>query len=67
MTFQPENKVHPLRPDDIRETNASDAELCYFRDRTYVYYTGGDQQFCGDLQRAEFMGAPRELLEYFFR
>src|SRR5690606_15455544 len=33
---------------------------------TLVYYTGGDQQLCGDLQRAEFLGTPRELLEHFF-
>ena len=67
VTFRPGTSVHPLRPDAIREQNTSDAEICYFRDRTYVYYTGGDQQYCGDLQRAEFMGTPRELLEYFFK
>lgn len=66
VTFQPENKVYPLRPDYIREQNASDAEICYFQGRTIVYYTGGDQQLCGDLQRAEFLGTPRELLEHFF-
>jgi alpha-L-fucosidase len=66
VTFQPESKVYPLRPDYIREQNASDAEICYFQGRTIVYYTGGDQQLCGDLQRAEFPGTPRELLEHFF-
>lgn len=67
VTFRKGTPVHPLRPDTVREQNASDAEICYFRDRTYVYYTGGDQQYCGDLQRAEFMGTPRELLESFFK
>lgn len=67
VTFQKGAKVHPLRPDDVREQNASDAEICYFRDRTYVYYTGGDQHFSGDLQRAEYMGTPQELLESFFK
>lgn len=66
VTYQPENKVHPLRPDQIREQNASDAEICYFNGKTLVYYTGGDQQFAGDLQRAEFLGTPRQLLEHFF-
>ncbi len=66
VTFQPENKVHPLRPAHIREQNASDAEICYFQGKTLVYYTGGDQHFAGDLQRAEFLGTPRELLERFF-
>jgi alpha-L-fucosidase len=66
VTYQPELKVHALRPRYIREQNASDAELVYFGGKTIVYYTGGDQQLCGDLQRAEFMGTPRELLEHFF-
>jgi len=66
VTYQPESKVHPLRPHHIRERNASDAEICYFRGKTLVYYTGGDQQFSGDLQRAEFAGTPQELLEHFF-
>ncbi len=66
VTYQPELKVHALRPHYIREQNASDAEIVYFGGKTIVYYTGGDQQICGDLQRAEFMGTPRELLEHFF-
>lgn len=66
VTFQPDNKVFPLRPHHIREQNASDAEMVYFGGKTIVYYTGGDQQLCGDLQRAEFPGTPRELLEHFF-
>lgn len=66
VTYQPQNRVYPLRPHYIREQNASDAELVFFGGKTLVYYTGGDQQLCGDLQRAEFMGTPRELLEHFF-
>ncbi len=65
-TFNPENKVHPLRPDDIRETNASDLECCYWDGKTRIYYTGGDQRFAGDLQHAEYDGTPQELLEHFF-
>lgn len=66
MTFNPRNKVHPLRPAEIRETNASDAELCYWKGKTLVYYTGGDQHFAGDLQLAEFAGSPAELFKRFF-
>jgi alpha-L-fucosidase len=66
-TFKKGARVHPLRPDSVREQNASDAEICYFRDRTYVYYTGGDQHFSGDLQRAEYKGTPQALLESFFK
>ncbi len=65
-TFNPENKVHPLRPEEIRETNASDLELCYWDGKTRVYYTGGDQHLAGDLQHAEYDGTAQELLEYFF-
>jgi alpha-L-fucosidase len=66
VTFNPENRVHPLRPAEIRETNASDAELCAWQGKTIVYYTGGDQHLAGDLQLAEFDGSPRELLERFY-
>jgi len=65
-TFNPENKVHPLRPDHIRETNASDLELCYWDGATRIYYTGGDQRLAGDLQHARYDGTPKYLLEHFF-
>lgn len=50
----------------VKEINASDAELCYWKGKTLVYFGGGDQQTSGDLQQAEFDGTPRELLEYFY-
>jgi alpha-L-fucosidase len=56
----------PLRPPELFEKNASDAELCYFRGKTIVYFTGGDQTYAGDVQRAEFSGTPRKLFEHFF-
>jgi len=31
-----------------------------------VYFNGGDQQTCGDLQQAEFNGTPQQLLERFY-
>jgi alpha-L-fucosidase len=65
-TYITGNPVHAHRPDDIRETNASDVELCAWKDKTLVYYTGGDQHFSGDLQWATYNGTPRELLEAFF-
>ena len=48
------------------EINASDAEICYWQGKTLVYFNGGDQQTNGDLQKAEFIGTPRELLERFY-
>jgi alpha-L-fucosidase len=66
LTFDPAHKGLPRRPSDVAETNASDPELCYFRGKTIIYFTGGDQQVCGDLERAEFPGTPRELFERFF-
>jgi len=65
-TFDPENRVHRLRPPEIRERNASDVELCEWQGRTIVYYTGGDQQYAGDLQWADFEGSPQEFLESFY-
>jgi alpha-L-fucosidase len=67
LTFDTAQPVHPLRSTTIRESNASDAELCFWQGRTLVYFTGGDQQVCGDLRWAEFNGTPRELLEAFYR
>jgi alpha-L-fucosidase len=66
LTFDRSRKNLPLRPPELPEKNASDAELCYFRGRTIVYFTGSDQQVAGDLQRAEFERTPRELFERFF-
>jgi len=66
VTYDPESRVHPLRSTEIYETNASDAEFCYWQGETIVYYTGGDQRYAGDLKRATFDGAPQELLEYFY-
>ena len=48
------------------ESNASDAEVVYWKGKTLVYSAGGDQQMAGDLQWAEFDGTPRELFERFF-
>lgn len=66
LTFNPTNRVHPLRPAHVRECNASDGEVVYWRGKTLVYFTGGDQHLAGDLQLAEFDGTPRELFESFF-
>ena len=73
VTYNPENEVHPVRYnieeppyETIYETNASDAELVYWDDKILVYFTGGDQKFCGDLQLAEFAGNPAEFLEHYF-
>lgn len=66
VTYNPENKVHELMPPDVRERNASDAELCYVDGKTLVYFTGGNQQLAGDLQWAEYDGTPQALLESFY-
>jgi len=66
LTFDRAKKNLPLRPPELHETNASDPELCYFKGKTIVYFTGSDQQVAGDLQRTEFDGTPRQLFERFF-
>ena len=57
---------HFGRQVEVREINASDAEICYWQGKTLVYFNGGDQQTCGDLQQAEFNGTPQQLLERFY-
>lgn len=66
VTFDTTKKMLPLRPPQLHERNASDAELCYFDGKTIVLFTGSDQQVAGDLQRATFDGTPQQLLESFF-
>ena len=66
VTFDSNRRNLPRRPAHLPETNASDAEACYFDGQTIVYYTGGDQQAAGDLQWATFNGSMRELFESFF-
>ena len=48
ITFNSKNKVHALRPPEIREKNASDVELCAYQGKTVIYYTGGDQHIAGE-------------------
>ncbi len=66
VTFDSSHQNIPLHDPTTRESNASDVELCYFNGKTVVYFTGGDQSICGDLQWATFDGTPRKLLESFF-
>ena len=65
LPIDPTNVVDARYP-DITEISASDAELCSWKGKTLVYFTGGDQVKVGDFQLAEFDGTPRELLEHFF-
>lgn len=66
VSYDTTKKSLPLRPPQLHERNASDAELCYFDGKTIVLFTGSDQQVAGDLQRATFDGTPQQLLESFF-
>ncbi len=69
LTFDPDRPFeywHQGALRNVREINASDAELCEWQGKTLVYFNGGDQQSAGDLQLAEFDGPPRQLLEAFF-
>jgi hypothetical protein len=66
VPFDPSHRNLPLRPAEVAECNASDAELCYWKGKTIVYFTGSDQVIAGDLQWAEFAGTPRQLFEHFY-
>ncbi len=60
--YRPDVELHP----EVYELSASDAELCFWKGRTIVYFNGGNQQGVGSLQVAEFDGTPRELLEHYY-
>ncbi len=66
ITFDPSHKNIPLIDPEISESNASDVELCYYQDKTIIYFTGSDQTTAGDLQRAIYHGTPKTLFESFF-
>lgn len=66
LSFDPSKNAMPLQLPEVTETNASDAELCFHKGRTLVYFTGGNQLVAGDLQWASYEGTPEQLLECFF-
>lgn len=66
VTFDASHKNIPLIDPTISESNASDVELCYFKGKTILYFTGSDQSTAGDLQWATYNGTPKQLFEYFF-
>ena len=43
VTYDPSINNTPLLPPEICECNASDAEICYWKGKTIVYFTGGNQ------------------------
>jgi len=61
----PTHVPDPERP-DVHELSASDAELCFWRDRTIVYFHSGNQRGVAGLEMAEFDGPPDELLAHYF-
>jgi len=48
------------------ELNASDLELIEDKGKTIIFWLGGDQHGCCDMQRAEFNGSMAELLKFYF-
>ena len=51
---------------DVRELSASDAELCFWRGKTIVYFHSGNQQGVAGLEMAEFDGPPEELFAHYY-
>ena len=66
VAFNRQNRCHKLRGKEVSENNASDLELCEFEGTTHLYFTGGDQSVCGNLQSCEYQGTMRELFESFY-
>ncbi len=67
VTFDPKHKNLPLLKPEVVESNASDVELCYYKGKTIIYFTGSDQSTAGDLQTAEYAGTPAQLFAHFFK
>ena len=65
IPVDPTHVPDPAHP-EVRELSASDAELCYWRGRTIVYFLSGNQQGVFGLETAEFNGTPQELLACYF-
>lgn len=66
ITFDTTHQYIPLLDPLIRESNASDVELCYYKGQTILFFTGSDQTTAGDLQWATYDGHPKSLFESFF-
>ncbi len=66
IRFDPTHDHLPFQPPQVKECNASDVELCEWKGKTFIYFTGGIQQYAADLQWAEYDGPPQQLLEHFF-
>jgi alpha-L-fucosidase len=67
ITFDSSHRSDPEYYPDVYDRNASDAELCLWKDKTIVYFNGGNQLGVNDLQYAEFNGTPRALLECYYK
>ena len=50
-----------------KECNASDPDLIEWRGRTRIYFTGGNQLWCGDLQYVEYDGSMRDFFNSYFK
>lgn len=61
----PEHVPDPKHP-GVRERSASDAELCFWRGKTIVYFLSGNQRGVAGLELAEFDGPPEEMLAHYF-
>ena len=66
IEFDSSRKTAPEHYPDAWEINASDAEMHEWQGKTIVYFNGGDQMTCGDLQVAEYPGKMKDLVEAFF-
>ena len=62
----PDRFVHPDHPQGGKECNASDPDLVELQGVTRVFFTGGNQSWGGDLQRAEFDGSMQALFESYY-
>jgi len=65
LSVVPTHIPDPTHP-EVFELSAADAELCYWQNKTIVYFHSGNQQGIATLQMAQFDGRPEELLAHYF-
>jgi len=60
------HEIDPEKRPGGMELNASDLELIEDKGKTIIYWLGGDQHGCCDMQRAEFNGSMAEFFRFYF-
>ncbi len=61
------HEINPEKRPGGMELNASDVEIIEDKGKTIVFWLGGDQHGCCDMQCAEYPGPMAEFFEFYFK